>query len=251
MDRTSISNPPSCLRYRGITQLVSFDQLLELEKIRLLNTMTKTTLARDHLAGWRRRIVAALWEAGQHDIGDAVDACLRYWRWGSPIVCHRYRLCLSCLEWRLDRVRDSDAARLARFLARPSIRRKRGAVSQLVLTSPHARVITSSAWRRVVLGYRRLYLPKRQTYLWIVIATDADPVTRALEASATPMRLATIARRYRAPLEELIQLGPEAAVVNYLATRRALHLTSGSGLFSGRIDRPKKRAARGPATRAS
>lgn len=242
-------NLPGCLRYRGITQLVSFDQLLEREKIRLLDAMARTALTRDRLASWRRKVVAALWEADEHNTGDAVDACLRYWRWGSPIVCHRHRLCLSCLEWRLDRVRDSDVARLTRFLARPST--QRSTVSLTVLTSPHARIVTSSAWRRVVFGYRRLYLPKQQTYLWVVAATDMDPVTRALGTKATTLRLATITEHYRAPLEELIQLGPEAAVMNYLATRRALHLTSGSGLFGGRIDRPKKRATPGPASRAS
>lgn len=182
---------------------------------------------------WRAAAAGALARAGCPVPAEAVAGCTEIWIQGlGPSRCQRPKFCLDCA---------ARNAYVAWVLDRPRLISRSPSTGLYEIRSEKSHR-TTFAWARTVRGYRRFWLPRDRTYLWIIIATAPEAVEAVL-GPTVPVAGTDLHDLYLEQVAQMRELGPEAAVAVGLDAGR-IRTIQGGGLLAGRLKLPRRRRKR-------
>lgn len=227
---------PNELWFRGVGEILPEKEYLDGEAARLRDKLDQLRAAAARYRLFRNEAAGELHRLGEHELGRRIANCREIWLGGAPFTCGRTHFCPSCLEYRLY------------VVGRDDIERLRGRAHGVLVLTVDAPVqhLRAPNWYAHVRGYRKLWLPKTKTYLWIVDSDHDNLVEKFLGRRPRRVALGALREIYQRALIELVNLGPKAAITHARALPPKFHVIDGTGSF--RRPLPPRRPRR-PATR--
>lgn len=177
---------------------------------------------------WRMAVAAELQQAGLANRAEEIENCHSIWVGGHPYRCRR-AYCPTCLRFRIWCLARDDEERL---------KGRCHGILTTVATKPVV-AITAPAWYRAVHGYRKLWLPESESFLWVIVSDDPKEVRHYL---GTPLRRAALSNLqwiYRRVVDELLSLGPTVAVSRVMLRKRARNFEA-TGIFRTKLKRKRR-----------